>query len=704
MLLSSALALAVAAPAGAVVTEVSGTRVGLQPRSEKLGEPSAPAAFGNEAGNAVVHGANVYGIYWDPGNGSTTGFHHEWITDIDTFLQQLGAGSGSLGTIFSSLGQYRDRTNQPAVYATVDKGTYSDTAKYPTAGCTDPNPLVVGQVTCLTDAQIREQLQTFIAREGLPKGMNFIYYVMTPPGVTVCLDAAATHCSDYEVSALEEEQEAEADIEPTSVSYKNSFCSYHSDINPDAAPEGDANTILYAAIPWTAGSSGLAGYVPSAFSYVKGVKCQDGGWSPINGKGENQETREHAKEPTEAETKEEAEANEEQLRKIENRRRLESPHIEEPNQEGKGEMGDNSPGLADLIINQIAEEQANTVTDPLLNGWQDSEGHEVTDRCRNTFASLAGAGIGGALVAEESTEAGTLSNTMIGKGSYYVNNVYSLSKNNCTGGVGLIPRFTAPNPVNSSEIVLFDGMESTVGLDQGLTFGPTGPPTKTYATFSWNFGDGTPEVKGFAPGAPLCETPWLSPCAASIAHAYQYGGTYQVTLTVVDVAGNASQVAHEVTVSGPPAPKPGTTTPGGSSSGAANTAAIPAPVAAALIISRSLKKALHSGIEIRYSVNEQVAGRFQLLLSKSIARKLHISGTAATGLPAGTSAQIVLASHVLVTTKGGRSVLVIKLPKSTAKKLSHLKSASLLLRLSVHNASKSSPQTTTVLSKVTLSH
>ena len=44
---------------------------------------------------------------------------------------------------------------------------------------------------------------------------------------------------------------------------------------------------------------------------------------------------------------------------------------------------------------------------------------------------------------------------------------------------------------------------------------------------------------------------------------------------------------------------------------------------------------MKKGLVVAYSVNEQVAGRFEVLISKSLAKKLQISGTAATGLPAG---------------------------------------------------------------------
>jgi hypothetical protein len=106
---------------------------------------------------------------------------------------------------------------------------------------------------------------------------------------------------------------------------------------------------------------------------------------------------------------------------------------------------------------------------------------------------------------------------------------------------------------------------------------------------------------------------------------------------------------------------------------------------------------------VTYSVNEQVAGRFEVLMARSVASKLKIGGPAATGLPAGTPPQVVIAKAVLVTTKGGRSTVHIKFSKKIAARLKHVHAAPLMLRLVVRNASASSPETATVLSSVTLS-
>jgi hypothetical protein len=699
--------------AGAVVTtvpvEAGSVTVGLQPRTEDLRE-GEPESFSNESGNVVLHGSNVYAIYWDPENQ----FHHEWLTNIDSFFQRLGASSGDLGVGLADLGQYRDRTNTGAIYKTVFKGAYSDTSKYPGPGCTDPNLAFTQKpIICITDAQLREQLQSFIASNGLPKGMGSIFYLLTPPGVTVCADAAATHCSDYKVSGTEETKE-----ERESISYKNSFCSYHSDISPTNETAGDEHTILYAVIPWSAGTAGDLSVEATQRVYREGFDCQDGGWSPAK----HEEVLEKAKVPNAKEEEQFAAATSEEKNKTLKQRQLEGPHQEEPNQEGKGEFGDYAPGLTDLIVNQIAEEQANTATNPLLNAWQDSEHREATDECRDEFDATVGAGGGlitGAVIADEHTEAGTIANTQLsspelGQGSYDINNVFNLAEGDCVGGVGLVPRFTAPNPVNSNEIVGLDGMESTVSLLKGESFGPTGPPSTTYATFSWNFGDNTPEVKGFAPGAPLCETPWLSPCAASTFHSYQYGGSYKVTLLVTDVAGNTAKVEHEVKVEGPPPPAPvqpptggtvvpaATPGPAGATSPPGTGANIPGPVISERIASTSLRAVIKSGLLARYAVNEEVAGHFEVILNAGLARKLGIHGAPAAGLAQGTPKSIVIAEAILVTTKGARGTEKIRFAKHVLAGLRKASKVPLMLRLVARNASPQNPKTVTALSAATL--
>ncbi|HEV7586341.1 MAG TPA: PKD domain-containing protein [Solirubrobacteraceae bacterium] len=715
--------LTLAPPARAVVTEVEANKVGLQgvnqasfvegtfeqgfnESTQKLEAPTTvtgPLSFRNTSGNPVVHGANTYVIYWDP----TASYNPDWQHLINTFMQSMGAASGSRAGVFAVDEQYTDLTNKPAYYQSTFHVSYTDTHQYPAKVCPTLNAS-----GCLTDAQVRAELNEFIVAHGLPTGMGTIYYMLTPPGVSVCVDAAGTRCTDFERSA-EEVKLNKYD----SVSFHKAICSYHSAINPGASPLGDGNTILYGVVPWVAGRAGRGtnSLVTSQAAY-----CQDGGWNPSSHPSMEREqvkTR-NAQEEKEFEAKTPVER--EELEKL---KALQGPHIEEPNQLPCPNLTDGycDAGLADVIAGQIAIEQQNIVTNPLLNAWRDSEGKEATDQCRNFFLD---AGIVGGATASPESGAGSLYNQTLSNHHYYLQMAFNLAAYMlpypglpCMPGANVIPEFTAPNTVNNGETVGFDGMESNITLNAQYVYSG-GVAVKTYSKYKWEFGDGT-SAEGYAPGAPSCETPWLSPCAASVFHSYQYGGTYQITLTATDTAGNVSSVTHPLVVNGPPPPVeavPGGSTPGSAGGGATTTpgggggggggshaAPVPPPVAAAAVVSRSLRRVLRNGLVVRYSVNEQVAGRFEVLLSRATARRLGIGGAPAFGLPAGTPPQVVIGKAILVTTAAGRSSVTIQFSKRTASKLAKLHSVPLLLRLFVRNASSRTPVTTTVLTSVTLS-
>ena len=720
--------LGLSASAHAVVTsiptETSSAVVGLQPRNatywvdgrgSEFGDEE-PFTFSNKEGNPVLHSTNVYAIYWDP---TRYDYHGDWQHTINLFLQNLGNASSSFANVLTVDEQYTDKANEGAAYSTTFRGAYTDTEPYPVLGnCTDPHPMEPeDQVACLTDHELQQQLEHFITTHSLQKGMGTIFYLLTPPGVTVCVDGGGPtgHCSDYAATVK---------------SYENSFCSYHSDISPTSPLTGDANTILYAVIPWTAG--GKADLHLARNDRTAAYECQDGGFDPSSHPIEQHEEEHELGEKEKEELKKDSPA---ERQKLEEAHEREGPHEEEPNQPTAevGPDGTYDGGLADLIVNQIAIEQQNTTTDPLLDAWQDVNHNEATDECRNFFAPIGGGGV----AATETADAGTLYNQTFGEGHYYLNTAFNLAalKINypgvpCLLGINQMPQFTAPNAVNAGDIVGFDGMESDITLDAGTKYSASGEEQTAYSTFTWNFGDGTPPVAGSAPGAPAGNSPstsscgvWSEPCAGSAFHTYQYGGTYNVTLTVTDVAGHTESVIHPITVDGPPPPSSGGGSGGGSgssaggspalnnsttnSSGAGNggpptTPGLPGPVAKAAAIGSSLGQAVKRGLLVSYSVNEQVAGHFEVLLAAATAKRLGIKGGKAFGLPAGQPESLIVGQALLVTTKGGHSMVRIKLTKSAAQRLRHVHKVTLLLRLSVRNASPQHPQSTTVLTPVVL--
>jgi hypothetical protein len=665
------LVLGMTAPAGAVVvTEANGLTYGTLP----VGMPSK-LSFGPMLynGGPVVHKNATYAVYWDPYGG----YSGEWMDIVNEFLKGVGSESGHLSNVEDVASQYTESegptvTGQVA-YESTFRGAYTDVDQYPTTGrCAEAKPI------CLTDAMIRAELTAFIEANKLPTGLNPatgetpIYFIFTPPDVTVCLDGSGAneHCSGETKSGQ--------------------VCSYHSYI-PANAKTG-LETILYATQPWTAGNYGTVKVV-----HVSGTECQDG-----------------------------------------------TGTLQEPNQIGLGLNGQYNAGLADLIVNEVAADQLAVLTDPLFTGWHDKvgseeaeDGDEIVDKCRGDF-------LGGLLTEQPpsnvnpKTEAGSSYNQLIDEHNYYINDAFDQAALYnpypgvaCINRVNLVPRFTTQNTVEPSDKVTFSASASAVDL--GIE------------KYQWNFGDGestevncgtrTP-TQGHLPleCQPLVGIGNPNP-VASVVHTYARDGLYDVKLTITDDGGNVASVIKPVTVGVPtepettptpeptpeatptPTPTPTNTTPGASGSNsngnggsltpqnqlvAPTPTLTPAPVLGASVTSKSLKKVLSGGLAVRYTTNEQVAGNIEVLLEESTAKRLGIKGATVTGLPKGTPSSIVVGSAVLVTTKAGQGTIHVKLSSHAAAHLKHTRKLKLILRLFARNASRQSPQTTTMLSVVVL--
>jgi PKD domain len=618
-----------AAPAAAVVSG----EFGVQER-QNVPRDVEPLQY---HGGPIVTASYTYAIYWDPADA----YHFDWMTLIDRYFHDVGAESGALGNVFALDTQYTGAGGTRANYANTFRGAYTDTEPYPTSGCDEP----ARPGTCLTDAQIRKELQRFISENHLPTGVDFVYFILTPPGVTICTDGGGHgNCSASKTEKTEEEGGTPSE-EP------DGFCGYHSMIEPSSP-----DPIVYGVQPWVAGHAGhVERQLPLQTSEPthSTLDCQNG------------------------------------------------EALVEPNQTAaENQFGGYETGLADVIINDLSVEQSDIFIDPLLNGWyQNSTGDEQSDMCEKAFSPAP----------EElpktpkTTHALSLSNETINGDHYYLqwgfSSVGAISGEEitCWEGIAIDPHFTAANPVHQEDIIAVDANESDLTLAANV-FGLPADEPFTAPIYKWEFGDGA-TVEGSED--------------ASEFHHYEYGGVYPVTLTVTDSGGNSASYTASITVKGPPRPAPAPApAPTGGSAGGAPAASTPAsttattvktaapgPVASAAAASTSLPKATRSGLVVRYSVNQQVTGSFNVLLAASIAKRIGLHLPLALGLPAGTPPQEIVGKALLITTKGGHGTVKIQFGKVTGARLRRLGKVSLLLQLNLRNASGG---TTTVLSKITL--
>ncbi len=202
LLLGMAACLLAASGAGAIVLRLPGRTVGYQPplaqqkaaaRQATVASRTAPRA---EAASAVLlayHGGPVmtsntnYPLFWAPAGESA--YPSGYISGIDRWFGDLAHDSGGLLNTDSVLVQYGDSEGGFANYNSHFGGALIDTDPYPANGCK-------AAATCLTDEQLRTELGTYVEAHGLPADLAHEYFMLLPPGVSTCYEAAGKRCSE----------------------------------------------------------------------------------------------------------------------------------------------------------------------------------------------------------------------------------------------------------------------------------------------------------------------------------------------------------------------------------------------------------------------------------------------------------------------------------------------------------------------------
>ena len=556
--------------------------------------------------------------------GSAGHYHGDWQKS-STPSSNAGAKTARSATYSAVAGQYTDKSNVPGALPDRLPWRMHRHQRVPKNGCIDlsARQSLLTEACRLPDRQQCAGRAPALHRPARPaqRGMGAIYYLLTPPGVTVCLERRAPPTARTSAASEAEAEKEEKTVKKNQELQKTASAAITRQINPSGLPTGEANTVLYAAIPWIAGGLGdyhLAPPTRNRRLRMPGRRLRPV-HKPIEETGETEDANGSRKKR--------------RIRKKERRRKTEAeeaeeregPRQQEPNQVPIGPDGSLDTGLADLIVNQIAVEQQNIVTDPLLNAWQDSARNEATDECRNFFATGQRAG---ASPRPRNTEAGTLYNEKLRRSHVLPEQrlqprsaAAPLSGRSCLGGVALVPQFTAPNAVNAGEVVGFDGMESTsperrVRASRGRRRTAT---THLHLELRGRHTD----RQRLRPRRAAVRNPWLTPCAASVlpllpvrrqlrshAHRHRRGRQTRPHNTRSPSSARCR----------PPRRPPARARPqerrGGAAAGASHPrrrrGARPRPACRTrsprAVLSHTLRSACQGGLVVRYSVNEQVGG------------------------------------------------------------------------------------------------
>jgi hypothetical protein len=190
LLLAALLSLA-AADASAVIVHVRGKALSYVPltASTEGARPSAKPAHGSPLeyhGGPVMPSNTNYPLYWDPSGAPEYPSGYE--SGLDRYFEDLAHDSGGNQNTDSVLVQYGDKAGEFAEYDSHFGGALIDTDPYPPDGCS-------AAPICLTDEQLRGELERYIEAHKLPTDLKHEYFVLTPPSVESCFEATGRECS-----------------------------------------------------------------------------------------------------------------------------------------------------------------------------------------------------------------------------------------------------------------------------------------------------------------------------------------------------------------------------------------------------------------------------------------------------------------------------------------------------------------------------
>jgi hypothetical protein len=125
----------------------------------------------------VMRTNKTYAIYWVPSGYSVSGNYESLI---NRFFTDVATASGQSSNVYYSDTQYYDTTGSIA-YSSSFASTLVDTNSFPASGCRDSYTSV-----CLTDSQLRAEIQKVMSAHGWTGGTGRVYFMFTPKNVGSC--------------------------------------------------------------------------------------------------------------------------------------------------------------------------------------------------------------------------------------------------------------------------------------------------------------------------------------------------------------------------------------------------------------------------------------------------------------------------------------------------------------------------------------
>jgi hypothetical protein len=153
--------------------------------------PTGPVPFESTVNNLDYNGGPVmpsntnYMLMWSPQGLSA--YPDGFVFGLAQYFHDLQRDSGGNQSVESIATQYNDLTGAVSNYDSRFGGVLVDRDPYPASQCPVNSPVT----NCLTDAQIQQEIESFVTRHHLPTDLSHEYFLLTPPHVESCFSGNA---------------------------------------------------------------------------------------------------------------------------------------------------------------------------------------------------------------------------------------------------------------------------------------------------------------------------------------------------------------------------------------------------------------------------------------------------------------------------------------------------------------------------------